>query len=191
MTCVRFCTPVWKAFGGLLRSTVRCKACRHASWRYDMWHCLSLALPDQRSTVEHLLLNHWGLEPLTDDNDHGDQRLCGVFGRREQDTQLVRWPRVLALHLKRWNILSQEPSRAVKVSTMVDFETLLLVGSNMPPYHLRALLVHQGHAGGGHYTSYVRSTNNAWYYCNDEPSPRKAISSEVWKAEASMCFYEQ
>ena len=67
----RYSTPKWKAFGGIHFSEVTCHACGDIGAQYEMWDSLSLALAgpvDEPTTVEQLLSNHWGTEPLQVDD---------------------------------------------------------------------------------------------------------------------------
>ena len=187
----RYSTPFWKAFGGISLTSVTCHACGHTAAQYEMWHCLSLALSAQCITIEALLASSWGREPLQDEDDKCEEPGCLVHRRRSQETRLVRWPNILAIHLKRWKVISMVPFYQEKVPTRVTFENVLLVESGRAPYHLRGVVVHEGVAGGGHYTAFVRAPDNFWYFCNDGRPPRLAPVGEVLQAEAYMLFYEQ
>jgi len=187
----RYSTPFWKAFGGILLSQVRCHACGHVDAQYEMWHCLSIALPRRTVTIEHLLSNHWGTEPLRGEDDKCEQRRCLVRRRRSQETRLIRWPNILAIHLKRWAVISMVPFCQEKIDAHVAFENVLLVDTERPPYHLRGVVVHDGAAGGGHYMAYMRAPDNFWYFCDDRRAPRLALIGEVLQAQAYLLFYEQ
>jgi ubiquitin C-terminal hydrolase len=186
---VRHSTPFWKAFGGIHCSATICKACGLSAPQYEMWHSLSVALPAAPTELEQVLANHWGREPLLCDNDRCEA--CSVPHQRDKDVQLVTWPQVLVVHLKRWVVISMVPFVQEKVETKIDFETILPVAVGQPPYHLRGVVVHSGDPGGGHYTAYARAPNNFWYFCDDWVKPRLAGVDEVLAAEAYMLFYEK
>ena len=76
-----------------------------------------------------------------------------------------------------------------KRKTRVSFETLLPVATDRPPYHLRAIVLHDGDAGTGHYTAYVRAVTNKWYHCNDKKKPREVGISEVLSETSSEQAY--
>ena len=99
---------------------------------------------------------------------------------------------MLLLHFKRWEVISYVPFQREKIYTKVGFETLLPVAPDVPLYHLRAVVVHHGGAGAGHYTSFVRAADNNWYHCDDcsSQAPRKTTLAEVLQAEAYMLVYE-
>ena len=149
-------------------------------------------LPRSTARIEEMIADHWGLEQLDDVDDTCEN--CHAQSARHAQTVVVRWPSVLVLHLKRW-VLERYPEVALsKNDSRVLFEsTLPLDGGGDTPYALRGVLVHTGGAGGGHYTSYVRSRDHRWYFCNDLPpeSPREVPLGTVLSAEAYMLVYEQ
>ena len=78
-----------------------------------------------------------------------------------------------------------------KNSTWVDFKVLLRVPHADAPYHLRGVIQHHGpEANGGHYTSYVRASDNFWYHCDDNHSPQRVPVEQMLAAEAYVLIYE-
>ena len=73
----------------------------------------------------------------------------------------------------------------------VSFQMLWPAIHDEPPYILRAVIVHTGEAGGGHYTTYVRAQDHAWYFCDDWQSPRPVTEAEVLGAQAYLLFYDR
>ena len=104
------------------------------------------------------------------------------------------WPKVLILSLKRFAIRFEDGEVVTsKVPTDVSFETILLVQHGQPPFHLRGVIEHHGEeAAGGHYTAYVRATDNFWYFCDDRISPRgcRVSTDQVLRAQAYVLVYE-
>ena len=98
---------------------------------------------------------------------------------------------MLLLHFKRWEVISYVPFQREKIYTKVGFETLLPVAPDVPPYHLRAVVVHHGDAGGGHYNCFVRAADHNWYRCDDETQPCQVSVQQVLSAEAYMLMYDQ
>ena len=94
------------------------------------------------------------------------------------------------LHLKRW-AWNEGQQRFVKNPVSVSYETLfpLLPGET---YDLRSVIVHEGVAGGGHYTSFVRAGDNFWYHVDDRATPERQRSvAAVLGHEAYMLIYEK
>ena len=115
---------------------------------------------------------------------------CGAKKCRHQEITIDAWPEVLAVQLKRFKH-NQSTGRLNKISTHVTYENYLRVNQG-PEYKLRALLMHYGSFGTGHYTSYVRFQDDAWHYCDDSAKPRLCRdSAEVFKQQVYMLFYER
>ena len=182
----RYSTPFWRALGGVQRSTVTCNACGSTSARLEMWHVLSLSLPKQACTIEQLVSNYFESVPLRDPDDRCEHVGCPAAHQREKSDQLVRWPAVLVVHLKRW-----DPVTLRKVPTHVIYETVFVVDASQPAYHLRGIVEHHGNAGGGHYTSHVRAPDNFWYHCDDEIAPMRVPTTTALKAQAMILIYER
>ena len=99
---------------------------------------------------------------------------------------------MVAARLKRWRTSVAEGKFEMdKASTPIVFETVLPATCNRPTYHLRGVMQHHGeHAWGGHYTCFVRSSDNCWYYCNDSAKPKKVSKNVVLAAQAYVLVYE-
>ena len=109
--------PFWSIFGIACNSTVTCAACGHTSdVKREYLHSLTMAIPPETTTIEDIFFHHWGSEPL-DDLCHP----CGEEGRRSKRTELVEWPQVLVVALKRWEVISMHPYRREKVHTHVEW----------------------------------------------------------------------
>ena len=150
---------------------------------------MTLEVPAVESTIEQVLTDHWSIQDLVDETDHCHE--CGERQCQQKKLQLARWPRTLVLHLKRWAVITQWPFVQEKNTTPVSFEVILPVPGKLLPYNLRAVVVHDGQPGAGHYTAFVRSADHQWYHCNDRLKPRRVATAEVLKAEAYMMFYEE
>ena len=110
-----------------------------------------------------------------------------------KQTAVVRWPRVLVLHLKRWEVVPGPVYRLRKNNDAVSFESVLNVGDGGGVYDLRGVVNHSGAAGGGHYTAFVRAQDNFWYFCNDSPpeAPRRVPAATVLASQAYLLVYER
>ena len=130
------------------------------------------------------------------DSDRCDEDGCQALQQRDEEVALVRpWPPVLAIHLKRWHVVSMVPFIQRKIPTAIDFEIILPVAADEPPYQLRAVVAHGGHAGAGHYMALVRSVDNHWYLCDDwkvaERVGIERLRSASVAREADMLSFER
>ena len=79
-----------------------------------------------------------------------------------------------------------------KIDRFIKFETTLhLPTETQEHYTLRSVIVHSGRAGGGHYTSFIRTDEAQWYFCDDYELPAKTTERQVLAASAYMLFYER
>ena len=141
--------------------------------------------------IEDVLREFWSTAPLNDENDRCDH--CGAHRAREQRYTVRRWPPVLLLHLKRWEVVQIFPRyRATKNDTHVSLQTTLDVRDGNGPHSLRGVVVHSGGVGGRHYTAFVRAQDNFWYFCDDGPAvPRRVATDVVLQSCAYMLVYER
>ena len=144
---------------------------------------LSVPLRDVH-TLERLFADALGNDPI-----QGTCASCGSVDSLCKTTELQTKPRVLVLHLKRWQFI-RELGRPDKINTAVSFETLFPLDSSTT-YELCSVIVHQGAVGGGHYTAFVRAADLNWYYCDDRNLPRACSAEEVLRANAYMLFYQK
>ena len=82
-----------------------------------------------------------------------------MFGHRYKQTQMLSWPQVLVISLKRfsWDVATQT-SR--KMPTRVDYEVVLRPSQDSF-YDLRAVIVHLGaFVDSGHYVAYFRGISD-------------------------------
>ena len=119
-------------------------------------------------------------------------RGCGRFGTTRTSIEVVRWPQVLCVQLKRFEWLPQR-GMSRKISTRVNWQEreCLRGGAGACYYRLRCLCNHNGAAYSGHYTSYIRGHGGTWYLCDDGASPRRVEVSEVLRCQGYMAFYEK
>ena len=169
---IRHTTPYNQIFGNLQLVTVTCTACGHTSRKYERAHSLALALHQNNHVVlEQLLADQFRRETL---DDCYRCEACHVAGAAEKETQVLHWPAVLALSLKRFHF-DVQLQRPEKIQRHVAFPLQLTVATGVI-YHLQAIVVHSGRAGGGHYTAYVRASDGSWYYCDDSARPQRVVN---------------
>ena len=123
-----------------------------------------MAIPPGSNTIEDIFLNHWGTEPLLDEDDICTNQSCKATKQRTKEIQLIRWPQVMTIQLKRWEVISYVPFWREKVDAHIGFDLVWPAAHNRPPYQLRSVVVHSGAADAGHYTAYVRAQDESWYF---------------------------
>ena len=134
--------------------------------------------------MERLFSDALGHDPI-----EGACNSCRAENTLSKTTVLVNKPRVLVLHLKRWDF-NRELRLFDKIETPVSFETLFPLGETTT-YELCSVIGHHGAAGHGHYTAFVRAADLEWYHCDDSRPPRACSVREVMDANAYIHFYHQ
>ena len=181
-------TPYSEISGAILQTTTECNTCPRVARSLDPFHSLSLFLDPTCSTLEQLIRQQW--QPL-----EIDDYFCEACGAREhcKTDRPVTTPQVLVLHLKRWMVTGRAPHfRHKKIDRFIRFDpTLHLPTQKKRGYTLRSVIVHSGGAGSGHYTSFIRTDESQWYFCDDYEIPSKTTERQVLAASAYMLFYER
>ena len=187
---------MWKTLDLSFASRLSCKNCGCVSVKPEHLSALPLDLPDEPCSVEVLLANQWGEQPLKAGDDPyrcPREPPCSTAAIVTRTVTPTTWPKTLILSLKRFRAqLNLGRFSQKKVPTHVSFETVLLPHTDAPPYHLKGVIEHHGeHATGGHYTSRVRASDNYWYHCDDVLCPRRTSTEETLKAQAYVLIYER
>ena len=100
------------------------------------------------------------------------------------------WQRVLMINFKRF-AFDRVTGRRTKIAWHIRFP-MSYAPTTSTKYQLRAVVVHQGGYGGGHYVAYVRGSDDRWWFCNDRADPRVVVDiNEVLRQQAYMLFYER
>ncbi|PIA15957.1 peptidase C19, ubiquitin carboxyl-terminal hydrolase 2, partial [Coemansia reversa NRRL 1564] len=188
-------------FQGQYRSTLVCPECSHVSVTFDPFMYLTLPMPVQRQkwierkiTLEDCLAEFTRPEQLGEEDPWYCSK-CKEHQRATKKFDLWRVPEILVVHLKRF-----EHSRAWrdKIDAFVDFPlrgldlSRTVVGPNGRElmYDLHSVCNHFGGMGGGHYTAYALSPEDAkWYDFNDSHVSEVSDSESVKSAAAYMLFY--
>ena len=183
-------TPRWRLFGGLVRTHLRCNACGYNGFTYNVFDHVQLQLRDNDLiTVEDLLAHAQDKIFLDSATDICARPSCRAPAQLTKEDRFIRWPRVLVLHLKRWDYDSVR-MRPLLVGRPISYETVLPLGDGLM-YHLVGVVAHSGGVGIGHYTAYVRSSSHAWFCYDDSLAPRACATAEALGARAYLLFYER
>ena len=115
---------------------------------------------------------------------------CGVRGTCTKRILVQQWQRVLMINLKRF-AFDRNTRRPAKVGWHIRYPMIY----NPTPaiqYQLRAVVIHKGRYGSGHYVAYVRGSDDQWRFCDDSQEPRVVVDiAEVQRQQAYILFYER
>ncbi|RNF22606.1 ubiquitin hydrolase [Trypanosoma cruzi] len=157
---------IYDLFGGVMRSRCVCSSCGKVSLTFDPFLDLSLPMiPGARkaATIESML--KISFDEAEEKLRGGNQLLCARCRRLRNGTRsvkIIRWPKILVLHLKRFDDTGKKNSEPV-----VFPESFMTHGNSPMQYQLYGVVCHSGSENWGHYTSYVRTLSGRWYHCND------------------------
>ena len=201
---LEYTTPAWKNFGFMYRNVTTCDACGKIS-RSVPNPLNRLQVPMTRSpglNLKALIEKDLREEPLRDNDRCGDLQWeennsgCGARNCRRICKAILSWPEVLVVHLKRFE-LNVTNGRFDKIDGPVRYGRTLQV-LDSPEYTLRAMVMHNGRYGSGHYTACVRTVDNSWLLCDDERRPQPMVEEQVFPQQVSsihrkayIFFYER
>jgi ubiquitin C-terminal hydrolase len=197
-------------FAGQLKTSVVCAVCKTQSRAFDPVWDWSLPIPKAGSLRDRFEPGGGGLA-LTDcmklfvEEEYlsgADAFFCRRCGQHEpcyKRTVFFRAPKVLVVHLKRFNFSFVRRS---KITTSISFP---LHGLDIRPfmdpsspfasepginaYRCVAVSNHSGSLGGGHYTAHaLNCDDNSWYLFNDS-RVSKASSGHISGADAYLLFF--
>ncbi len=174
------------------RTESECTICGQTSTTFWIESLLHLTLPPGRQvSLQACFAKYFAWRSADDRNDKCQDR-CQRQDCRRKCEAVDFWPPTLTLHLKRW-LPTAIPYVFLKERRIVDFPFRLgadiLPNYSGAPYSLRSVIVHDGHACGGHYTCYARDTSDRWHFYDDAKTPTACSPQDVAAAEAYMLVY--
>ncbi|KAL7539991.1 hypothetical protein ACHAXR_009777 [Thalassiosira sp. AJA248-18] len=213
-------------FCGQLISTIQCTVCKTNRYCFDPFYDVSLPFPEGRqsstrksgrrtsSVFGAMLGGNSDLSRCTLDDclrefckdevlDGDDMTLCSKCRVKRPSIkalQVYRFPRVLVLHLKRFDNSRKKVRTSVNFPvTSFDASPLAYAGGDgllhhansdgTPMYDLYAVVNHSGRLNFGHYTSScIDPMTQTWYEFNDETV--SGIDESIFDGSgAYMLFY--
>lgn len=146
--------------------------------------------------LQDCLAAFFSADELKGDNMYSCEK-CTLLRNGVKYSKVVNLPEILCIHLKRFR---HEFLGSTKINTFVSFP---IEGLDMSPYttpncknkikeyDLTGVIVHQGTAGGGHYTAYAyNAPSQSWYEYDDQIVTEVDIQT-VENAEAYVLFYKK
>jgi ubiquitin carboxyl-terminal hydrolase 9/13 len=190
-------------FQGILTNQTKCLTCENVTSRDEPFLDLSIDLNENES-LESCLTQFSASEMLSASNKfHCDS--CHSLQEAEKKMGVKRFPKVLALHLKRFKY-SEEFNRLVKLFNKIKYPLYLHLRSDIKSeyqgenfYQLYGVVVHIG--GGphhGHYVALVKTTQHGWLLFDDETVEKidetfvlRFVGGDSDLATAYVLFYQQ
>jgi len=162
-------TPLFKIFGGKLRSQITCEQCNYKSDTFDETFTFNLPLPRTTpvATFGEAMKQLCSSDRLTKDNKY----LCPSCKSKQNATKrtsINQAPRILIATIKRFDIFGRKLSKKIKYPSTFNMKTLMdsAVDKSIPEskipdeiYDLYGVVIHHGSStNSGHYYSYCKTT---------------------------------
>lgn len=152
---------------GIRKQTINCLDIDYNKTKIQKFYDLSVDLSeDLIGSIKETLKPEYLL------GDNGYQ--AGSNGIRDamKTIELLDYPRLLIIQIKRFAYDVETDSMEKKGDRFEfpnEFNTKDIDGSDSGKiYTLSSIVIHEGTANFGHYTSIVRRNNHSWYLCNDQ-----------------------
>ncbi|GJN93546.1 hypothetical protein Rhopal_006603-T1 [Rhodotorula paludigena] len=194
---------IHRTFSGELRSKITCGRCHHQSETLEPFLDLSLDLRDRASGKVASTLRDC-LTSFTTPEQLPSKYSCAACGdgvpTASKRLSIKTLPQSLCIQLKRFEITSQ----AHKLDTPVRYPLKLDMNpyltnhleypasykaSSSHTYNLMAVVAHEGTLSQGHYTAFIRGSDD--FFAIDDDKVRRARLSEVLAAKAYLVVYSR
>ena len=157
-------------FSGYHRSQVTCTQCHGNFNTYDLFMDISIdikSLPSVTRGLEKFITP----ELLDRDNAYFCTNCKRKVAARKRFT-IHKAPKVLTLQLKRFDynrgFNGGKINKFIQYPAHLNLQPFMSSRKEPVPYHLYAVLVHEGFScNSGHYYCYVKAPNGTWYLMND------------------------
>ena len=189
-SAILYTAPDWKRCGWKGQTKTTCRICCFSIINHEYVDHLTLAIPPGTSAHLNDCLNqYFASEPLPAPGRCEDG--CQGVGCRDKCTVTDVWPEVLCIQVKRWiptvipEVFNKE-RRDLDISLLLDhFE-----GGPTFEYVLYSAIIHDGHAGGGHYfTLFHPAETGPWMLTNDSSVTVFTGNVEQVLKQAFLVFY--
>jgi ubiquitin C-terminal hydrolase len=186
-------SQVIASFGGQLVSILECNGCRQRSYTYEPFLDLSLPIPDkvhlregqppQTTGAGHKVslmdcLDTFCASETLDGENMYHCATCDCRRIASKQLRVVRCPKILVLHIKRFCYTNTTREKLVTELTLpesgLDLSSFLHCplpkssAASPPIYDLKAVTLHTGGIGGGHYHALCVDVDDGhWYHYND------------------------
>lgn len=187
----------------VLASETKCLTCETTSQREETFRALSIDLKEHSSVTS--CLRKFSAEEMLCERNKFQCDQCGGLQEAERRVKLKRLPKVLTLHLKRFEY-TEDFSRLQKLFHRVVYPYHLRLFNTADDtenpdrlYELYAVVVHVGgNAYHGHYVSIIKTKERGWVLFDDEMVEpvdkhfvRNFFGDKPGMATAYVLFYQE
>ena len=203
-------TPLFRLFGGKLRSQITCERCNYKSDTFDETFTLPLQLNSKQgdATLGQALKDFCSVDHLNKNNKYLCPK-CKSKQNATKRTSINQAPRILIFTIKRFDPFGRKIQAKIKYPLTFNAkahmdEAVDGKGEMVPDqvYDLYGVVVHQGGStSSGHYYSYCKTEMaldptshkpgaGKWHECNDEYISQIS-EQQALNAQAYLLFYQK
>ncbi|KAF5456010.1 hypothetical protein F2P56_025528 [Juglans regia] len=164
-------TLIGLAFGGYLRSKIKCTKCQGKSERQERMMDLTVEIEGDIETLEEALHQFTGTEVLDGENKYQCSR-CKSYERAKKKLTIMEAPNILTIALKRFQSGKfGKLNKPIRYPEILDLAPFISGTSDKSPiYRLYGVVVHldiMNASFSGHYVCYVKNVQNKWFKIDD------------------------
>lgn len=174
-------------FQGQTKTTVVCMSCGYVKCKFEPFMYLSLSIPDRNGVSLEECLERFCEEDFLDGSEMWHCKKCAGLVQAKKQTQIVRLPKYLIVHLKRFKDTHR------KIHDLVRYEELFQMRGGeeekeeIGKYRLYAKVKHMGGINGGHYVAVAKQGEN-WYCFNDSSVSQEGFHTDK---DTYLLFYQK
>lgn len=167
--------PIHRTFGGIFCTSIEC-VCGKSEEIEEVFTSVSMNIFG--NSLEDSITNYFNRESISMYKECS----CGNMDKYSRSVRIKEMPRILCIHLKRYEIKNKQ---IVKIGNILPYPDVLEIEGKK--YNLLSIIMHSGEIDSGHYIAYTRR-NSQWYLTNDEEIMRVSLV-DVLNKPVYILFY--
>jgi len=165
---------------------LKCKSCGGMEHKSEIF--LNMAVPLDNSSNGGLLEKI--IKTFVHENVQRECDFCKAKCEGSCSQKIWKLPKLLIIHLKRFDSSNIKVHTPVDVPETIDFNDFVLYDTDTK-FQLKAISCHSGSTNYGHYFSLCKNARGAWYLYDDESEPKQLNSyKDVNSVAYYILFYE-
>jgi len=181
-------------FTGLIKNVKICSCCNSKTFNYESFNTLPLSLNNNIKNI-YQCFDLFIIKEKLDEYNKLNCKFCGKINNGYSESKLWKTPKILIIHLKRFDINSNKininidyPIEQLDISKYFDINSPY---KNKSKYNLLGINLHYGTTDFGHYTSIIKNMyNNNWCLYNDHNEVLIINNNNLVNENSYLLFYE-